>query len=278
MEELKRQLERNQNVNPTLDLDDEREKIKRELEEKFKRDLQEKQAQWESEQKKAEEFLNNGREEEGDKNCPYLVNLNEDAALSGVLVYRLRLESENWIGVNPPTVNSDARIIIGGMGVMAKHACLTRGSSSALMLSCMPGARTLVNGVKLVEKVGVKVRHMDRIIFGNNSVFKVVLPGGEDIGVEVDWEFAMKEANSETLKAMSSMNDQKMAEETSAREEMERKVALLESELKRERDKSGEDQNEMMKQQKDLEIKLKSQIEATERLLKKQERERQERR
>jgi hypothetical protein len=34
---------------------------------------------------------------------------------------------------------------------------------------------------------------MDRIIFGNNSVFKVVVPGGEDIGVEVDWEFAMKE-------------------------------------------------------------------------------------
>jgi hypothetical protein len=56
---------------------------------------------------------------------------------------------------------------------------------------------------------------------------------------------------------MSSMNDQKTKEETSAREEMERKVALLESELKRERDKSGEDQSEMMKQQKDLEIKLK---------------------
>ena len=104
-----------------------------------------------------------------------------------------------------------------------------------------------------------------------------MVPGGEDIGVEVDWEFAMKEANSETLKAMSSMNDQKTKEETSAREEMERKVALLEAELKRERDKSGEDQSEMMKQQKDLEIKLKSQIEATTKLLKKQERERQDR-
>lgn len=78
---------------------------------------------------------------------------------------RLRLESENWIGVNPPAMKdseNNSRIIIGGMGVMAKHACLTRGSSSALMLSCMPGARTLVNGVKLAEKVGVKVRHMDR--------------------------------------------------------------------------------------------------------------------
>ena len=83
---------------------------------------------------------------------------------------------------------------------MAKHACLTRGTSANLMLTSMPGARTLLNGVQLVEKVGVKVRHMDRIIFGNNSVFKCVIPGGENIGVEVDWEFAMKEANSETLK------------------------------------------------------------------------------
>ena len=86
--QLKRQLEQNQNVNPSLNLDDEREKIKRELEEKFRKDLIERQAQWESEQKKAEEVLNNGRVDEGDEDCPYLVNLNEDAALSGVLIYR----------------------------------------------------------------------------------------------------------------------------------------------------------------------------------------------
>ena len=100
------------------------------------------------------------------RNIDVKINLNEDAALSGVLIYRLRVESENWIGVNPPAVGDgeegNSRIIIGGMGVMSKHACLTRGRNAALMLSCMPGARTLVNGVKLVEKVGVKVRSEGR--------------------------------------------------------------------------------------------------------------------
>ena len=78
-----------------------------------------------------------------------------------------------------------------------------------------------------------------------------------ELSLSLSLSLLSSQANSETLKAMSSMNDQKTKEETSAREEMERKVALLESELKRERDKSGEDQSEMMKQQKDLEIKLK---------------------
>jgi hypothetical protein len=64
MEELKKQLEMNQNNNPSLNLDEEREKIKRELEEKFRLELMKTQAQWENEQKSAEEALNNGREEE----------------------------------------------------------------------------------------------------------------------------------------------------------------------------------------------------------------------
>ena len=73
------------------------------------------------------------------------------------------------------------------------------------------------------------------------------------------------------------MNNQKALEETTERKEMEEKVALLEQQLKLERDKSGSNANTMLLQQKDLEEKLKSQILATEKLLKKQERERQER-
>ena len=97
MEELKRQLENSSGGNPNINLDEEREKIKRELEEKFQRELLEKQAEWERDQKTAEEALNGGSSassNDSDDSCPCLVNLNEDAALSGVLIYKLQLESE----------------------------------------------------------------------------------------------------------------------------------------------------------------------------------------
>ena len=75
-----------------------------------------------------------------------------------------------------------------GMGVMASHSKITRGTDNNIMLVSLPGARTLLNGLVLAENVGVKVKHEDRIIFGNNSVFKCVIPNEAAIGVEVDWE------------------------------------------------------------------------------------------
>ena len=92
-----------------LDLEAEREKIKRELEEKFQRELQEKQAIWEKEMN----GVDGGVEEDGvedEAGGMYLVNLNEDAALSGVLKYKLKA-GENWVGSA-----REAEIVIGGMG------------------------------------------------------------------------------------------------------------------------------------------------------------------
>jgi kinesin family member 1 len=106
MESLRRQLE---GKDMGLDLEAEREKIKRELEEKFQRELQEKQAIWEKEMN----GVDGGVEEDGvedEAGGMYLVNLNEDAALSGVLKYKLKA-GENWVGSA-----REAEIVIGGMG------------------------------------------------------------------------------------------------------------------------------------------------------------------
>lgn len=117
MQSLRRQLE---GKDAKLDLEAEREKIKRELEEKFQRELQEKQALWEKEMN----GVDGGVEEEGleeEVGGMYLVNLNEDAALSGVLKYKLKA-GENWVGSG----GGGLEIVIGGMGVVGKHGCLCR--------------------------------------------------------------------------------------------------------------------------------------------------------
>ena len=155
---------------------------------------------------------------------------------------------------------------------MAKHASITRGQSEKLMLTSFPGARTVLNGIVLVENIAVKLKHEDRIIFGNSSVFKCVVPGGADIGVEVNWEFAMKEANSEMLKIMSTFNDGAVAAGRKEKEEMESKVQELERMLTDERNRAAKDN----KGKEELEEKLAKQIEETGKLLKRQERERQE--
>ncbi|GMH87406.1 hypothetical protein TL16_g10846 [Triparma laevis f. inornata] len=234
---LRRQLE---GKDAKLDLEAEREKIKRELEEKFQRELQEKQALWEKEMN----GVDGGVEEEGleeEVGGMYLVNLNEDAALSGVLKYKLKA-GENWVGI-----------------------------------VSMVGARTLVNGVVIEAGVKTRVGNMDRLIFGNNSVFKIVFVGVEWGGEEVDWEMAMKEANSELLKAMSAANIEKDEEEEKERKEMDAKVKVLEEQLRAEREKIGDNEARLKGQQKELEEKLETQIKETEKLLRRQEKERQER-
>jgi len=101
MEALRRQL---QNSNTGGDIDKERELIKKELEEKFRREYEEKQAAWESSQREAEKELNldTGNDTLSNENgateinsdTPIIVNLNEDAALSGVLKYVNERSSE----------------------------------------------------------------------------------------------------------------------------------------------------------------------------------------
>ena len=152
------------------------------------------------------------------------------------------------------------------------------------MLYSLPGARTLLNGVSLAENVGVRVGHEDRVIFGNNSVFKFVFPGREGIGVEVDWEFAMKEANKETLSKMQEFNHAEVAAGEKAKKDMEAKVLELERRLMEERAKAENRDNEykggkeeMVARERELEAKLAMQVKETEKLLKRQERERQER-
>ena len=86
-------------------------------------------------------------------------------------------------------------------------------------------------------------------------------------------QFAMKEANSEMLKKMQEFNEVEVAAGEKAKKDMEEKVLKLENMLKEEREK-GMNQNN---NQRELELKLSNQMAETEKLLKRQERERQER-
>ena len=116
---------------------------------------------------------------------------------------------------------------------MPKHACLMwAGPGAPIKVVSMAGARTSVNGVVAEAGIEVALSNMDRLIFGNNSVFKVVVNGEGWEGDDVDWEVAMKEANSELLKAMSAVNTEKEEEGEREIKEMGDKVKELEEQLR----------------------------------------------
>ena len=233
----------------------EREKIKAELEAQFAKE----RAEWEKTLGASESIFGGGEDEGGGGNEPRLVNLNEDKALSGVLIYNLGQNLEYSIGAKP---SAPPHITIGGMGVFPKHAKLSRGQNlTDISLTPLAGGRTLLNGSVLAERVGVRLNHNDRLIFGNNSVFRVDIPGVE-VGVDdptVDWEFAMQESNNETLSSLRKAGQEEDRNAEVARVAMEDRLLRLERELKN----STEGKS-------DLEAKLQTATKETEKLLARQ--------
>jgi len=123
--ELREELEKLRKGMNGGDLDEEREIIKKELEEKFRREYEEKQAAWESSQSKAEKELNlepevlggagGGEASENiNVNTPFIVNLNEDAALSGVLKYHITDNTTSQIGTKNSVDKDGPGILMGG--------------------------------------------------------------------------------------------------------------------------------------------------------------------
>lgn len=173
--------------------------------------------------KSSELELAGGDNNEGGGELTQLVNLNEDKALSGVLKYNIGMKQVYSIGSKAGQGEGAGEIVIGGMGVMSKHAKISRGGGDGeLSLTSLVGARTVLNGEVLAERVGVRIKHNDRLIFGNNSVFRVDIPSEQTkdgiAAGDIDWEFAMQEANGEMMKQMrqAAAAEDKAAEQVSS--------------------------------------------------------------
>ena len=125
---------------------------------------------------------------------PHLSNLNEDPQLSRKVNYLLE-GTESKIGrrgMEPPNT-----IEIGGMGIRDLHAVILKEEEGFFLVPAVKEGESscFVNGDMISQKE--PLRHLDRISFGTNNIFLLLLPDEEprekmeEKGVT--WDFAQKE-------------------------------------------------------------------------------------
>ncbi|XP_066514183.1 kinesin-like protein KIF28P [Hoplias malabaricus] len=95
---------------------------------------------------------------------PYLLNINEDAQLSGVI--KLFIQDGDWdVGLDDTSPRS---ISIRGLGIQQKHAVFSN-HSRRVTVSPLSGSKVIVNGASISQKTDLQ--HLDRVILGSNSTF-----------------------------------------------------------------------------------------------------------
>ncbi|XP_070208560.1 kinesin-like protein KIF13A isoform X2 [Littorina saxatilis] len=100
---------------------------------------------------------------------PYLVNLNADPSLNELLVYYLK----DHTLVGRPNAAQQQDIQLSGLGIMPEHA-IVDVENNEVFITPLEGARTCVNGSVIIERQ--KVKHGDRIVWGNNHFFRLNCP------------------------------------------------------------------------------------------------------
>ncbi|KAM7423878.1 hypothetical protein PAMA_000308 [Pampus argenteus] len=108
---------------------------------------------------------------------PYILNINEDAQLSGVV--KLFIQEGEWdIGLCDSSPRS---ISIKGLGIQERHAVF-RNEQRRVTLTPLAGSKVIVNGNSVSETT--ELQHLDRLILGSNCTYLFIgFPserGGDD--------------------------------------------------------------------------------------------------
>lgn len=187
---------------------------------------------------------------------PYLLNLHEDLLMSEKLFYFLPL-GKTHIGreANNKGEEGDTQdIVLGGLGILARHCHIERKmvqsksgvDQDSISISLVPesGAKVFLNGKQVLEnpKDPVLVNHCDRLVFGNNSIFRLVIPSLRELDDvawkssegQYDWQFAMKELNSAQAHMWSKSSGE--AEAEAEREAMAERLREMEARIAQEQD------------------------------------------
>nr|XP_016853085.1 PREDICTED: kinesin-like protein KIF28P [Anolis carolinensis] len=118
---------------------------------------------------------------------PYIVNINEDPQLSGVLKYFVQKGSSD-VGQSPSNA-----IILRGLGILDKHATFSNADGK-VTITPQDKCKVIVNGVPIVVKT--KLQHLDRIILGSNNAYLYIGPPTdrtrEDLS-RYDYDFVQSE-------------------------------------------------------------------------------------
>ncbi|CAL8244953.1 unnamed protein product [Lota lota] len=95
---------------------------------------------------------------------PYILNINEDAQLSGVV--KLFIPEGEWdIGL---AESSPQSILIKGLGIQERHAAF-RNEHRQVSLTPLAGSKVIVNGNPVSQTT--ELQHLDRLILGSNSTY-----------------------------------------------------------------------------------------------------------
>ncbi|XP_041105316.1 kinesin-like protein KIF28P [Polyodon spathula] len=120
---------------------------------------------------------------------PYILNINEDPQLSGVVKHFIQ-EGEWELGLSDRASNA---ITVKGLGILDKHATFTNIDGRVAIDPCGE-AKVIVNGTPILK--GTELKHLDRIILGSNSTFLYIgFPSersDEDWG-RLDYDFFQSE-------------------------------------------------------------------------------------
>ncbi|XP_046369590.2 kinesin-like protein KIF28P isoform X1 [Haliotis rufescens] len=96
---------------------------------------------------------------------PYLMNVNEDPQLTGVVKHAL-VEGSMTIGKSgDPEIN----IALKGLGIQKRHAIVENDGGSVWVRPCVAHAQVIINGSKVKQKQ--ELHHMDRVKLGSSSLF-----------------------------------------------------------------------------------------------------------
>ncbi|CAG2218584.1 Kinesin heavy chain,Kinesin-like protein KIN-14Q,Kinesin-like protein KIF18B,Kinesin-like protein KIF3B,Kinesin-like protein KIN-12D,Kinesin-like protein KIN-7I,Chromosome-associated kinesin KIF4,Kinesin-like protein KIN-12B,Kinesin-like protein KIN-12E,Kinesin-like protein 5,Kinesin-II 85 kDa subunit,Kinesin-II 95 kDa subunit,Kinesin-like protein KIF15-A,Kinesin-related protein 3,Kinesin-like protein unc-104,Kinesin-like protein KIF18A,Kinesin-like protein KIN-14P,Kinesin-1 heavy chain,Kinesin-like protei len=150
VEEMKRQLQEQLNQNQS-----EMEQMKKSWQQKLAESEQENLGKLEEDKKKNEDR----------KVIPHFWNLNEDPALTAMVIHFCN-DGKSTIGTKnaqpPPNIQ------INGLSIQKQHAIVTNKGMNVTLEPCS-GAKILVNGQKIAK--GVQLHHNDRVLFGPNHLY-----------------------------------------------------------------------------------------------------------
>uniref|UniRef100_A0A0N5AP36 Kinesin-like protein n=1 Tax=Syphacia muris TaxID=451379 RepID=A0A0N5AP36_9BILA len=129
------------------------------------------------------------------KKDPHFYNLNEDPALTDMIVHFIE-KGKTTIGnkdADPP-----ANIQLNGLSIQPEHAVLSNTDNKKVILKAVNGAKILVNGQLVVNEVQLQTD--DRILFGGNHLYVFVNPKSKSKkGTKITYEMAQQEIAQNSL-------------------------------------------------------------------------------
>ncbi|KAG2387641.1 hypothetical protein C9374_001235 [Naegleria lovaniensis] len=166
-------------------------------------------------------------------NVPNIVNLNEDPMMSGLLVYSFKI-GETFIGRDKSN-----NIVLSGLQIKPQH-CVVIRNQDKVTLKPIKDALLYVNGRTITCETVLNCN--DRIILGNNHVFRYVDPNGSEAESSIDWAFAQEELAYEQKRAIELAVEEK-------EKEIEQNMKLRILEIEKEFEKQKYQQQEIIERQ-----------------------------